>query len=211
MPLLQPEHSCTQGEAGMEGQREISLLQRDHFVSPFQIPAAPALTPCLAFPSPPEPSTRLYTTMGWKQLPDFPGIFKTDKNVNLLSYPKGINSGTRRGSTTVAHVRSRRKISLQNKKSQNKNRKENNFQRFPRVNCSNIKKKQPSRENKCEQNPSKFPGEEKSLCIEFQIFLSMVAWFSIPTLDFIYASTAQVKIFKHKVPEFNTRQYLNSL
>lgn len=159
-----------------------------------------------SLPCPPEPSTQLYTTMKWKQLPGFPSIFKTAKNVNLLSYPKGINSGTRRG-RTIAHARSGRgEISLQNKKSQNKNRKENNFQRFPRVNCSDIKKKKiPSRENKWEQNPRKTPGEEKSLCMEFQIFLSTLAWLSIPTLNFNYALMAQVKTFKHKSPEFNIR------
>lgn len=67
------------------------------------------------------------------------------------------------------------------------------------------KKKIPSRENKWEQNPRKTPGEEKSLCMEFQIFLSTLAWLSIPTLNFNYALMAQVKTFKHKSPEFNIR------
>lgn len=70
----------------------------------------------------------------------------------------------------------------------------------------------PSRENKWEQNPRKTPAEEKSLHIQLQIFFSMVTWFSIPTLNFIYVSKAQVKIFKHKGPEFKMQDnYLNSL
>lgn len=64
---------------------------------------------------------------------------------SLTLKKKGINSGTRSGST-VPHARSRRKgeILLKNEKSQNKNRKENNFQMFPGVNCSDILKKHPA-------------------------------------------------------------------
>lgn len=74
-PLLQPEHPCTQGEGRSGVLRDIS--------SPKGSLCAPISNPsCTCFdslPRPPEPSTQLYTTQRWKQLPDFPGIFKTDK------------------------------------------------------------------------------------------------------------------------------------
>lgn len=92
-PLLQPEHSCTQGE-GRSGVLEISLLQRDHFVPPFQIPAAPALTPCLALQS---PALSFIPLRDGNSFQISLAFSKQTKKVNLLSYPKGINSGTRMG------------------------------------------------------------------------------------------------------------------
>lgn len=165
-------------------------MERD-LSSPKGSLCAPISNPsCTCFdslPCPPEPSTQLYTTMKWKQLPGFPSIFKTAKNVNLLSYPKGINSGTRRG-RTIAHARSGRgEISLQNKKSQNKNRKENNFQRFPRVNCSDIKKKKyPAEKISGNKTPGRLQEKKRACAWNFRFscprWLGSVSQHSISTM-----------------------------
>lgn len=119
--LPRQPHCCSLSTPVPKGKQEWRdrHLQRDH-LCPISNPSCTCFD---SLPCPPEPSTQLSTTKRWRQLPDFPGIFKTDKNVILLSYSKGINSGTRRGST-AAHARSgiKGEILLQNKKSQNKNK-----------------------------------------------------------------------------------------
>lgn len=144
---LQTEHWYTKGEAGMQVWWDISSSKASCRVT-ISNPSCTrilrhALIPCLlSLQSPTMLFTAITTVAQKQQLPDFPGIFRTETKMFIYSLTlkqEGISSGTRRGST-VPHARSgtRKEILLQNKKSQNKNRKENNFWRFPTVNCSGI-------------------------------------------------------------------------
>lgn len=129
---------------------ETSPLQRHHFISLFQTPVASRYSELLWLPallslqSPTLLFTAITTMAQNQQLPELPGIFKTETKMLIYSLTlkqKGISSGTWRGST-VPHARSgtKREILPQNKKSWNKNREENHFGGFQQLIAVTFKK-----------------------------------------------------------------------